>query len=66
MVFASYLALFTLLAAPVLGRAGTAISAYPNLADSPLIAWILTWTTAPCGRPGTVFDAPISYPAPAQ
>jgi hypothetical protein len=67
LVLASYLVLFGLLAVPVLRVAASALPATPNLYDSHLIAWILSWTThALATDPSRVFDANISHPAPLQ
>src|SRR5262245_34247108 len=35
--------------------------------DGPLVAWVLGWVgSALTAAPGALFDAPVSYPAPAQ
>lgn len=66
-VLASYFAVFAVLALPVLRVAASALPAVPNLYDSHLIAWILSWTShALATDPSRVFDANIAYPAPGQ
>jgi hypothetical protein len=68
-IFAGYLLLFAVLAAPWLLVAGSAIpiSSPFGRDDTRLLTWILWWVAdALAHHPGTLVDAPINYPAPAQ
>lgn len=68
-LFAGYLAVFTVLAAPWLAQAAHAIPINsPNArGDTRLLTWILWWVSnALVHDPRAVLDAPINYPAPAQ
>lgn len=68
-ILAGYLAVFAVLAAPWLARAGHAIPLNTPYArgDTRLLTWILWWVSnALVHDPRVLLDAPINYPAPAQ
>lgn len=68
-VLASYVAVFALLTAPWLARLTEALPTNTVWArgDTRLLTWILWWVAhALTSAPGTLFDAPINHPAPAQ
>jgi hypothetical protein len=64
---ASYAALFAVLLLPRGAVTLDRISREGNVYDAHLIAWILSWVAHALGTaPGTLFDANINHPAPAQ
>lgn len=67
LVFAGYVGVFVVLAAPLLPSFASAVPRGPNLQDAQLIVWILTWVGHALGTAGTdLFAANIAYPAAHQ
>jgi len=67
--FATYAAVFALIAWPWLSVAASSLPTPSRVgrADARLLTWILWWvSTALTGSPGSLFDAPINYPAANQ
>lgn len=67
LVFLGYVVAFGVLAAPLLADLRAALPTQPNLDDSRVLPWVLSWVThALTTSPATLFDANVSHPAPAQ